>query len=138
MNIYNNEKKSKIREEAQRFFDYEKYGTLLDNYIKEFIEKEKNITNLHIIDLIIKYDIFYTVDKIINKRDEKIFDKINFETVDEEFLKDFKKQNFELKFKNNIGAYLEIFFSKVKHLKDLVILLKLININNLSDKNLHI
>jgi len=128
-------KDTKIKEEATKLHNTEYFGNLLDKNIFKFIENEKNITNIEIISLIKGYDVYYTDDdKYINERNVDIFNKINFESVDEEFINEFKKCNFELKFKNQIDRYLIKLFEKMKNIEDFDTILKLININNLAGK----
>jgi len=43
---------------------------------------------------------------------------------------------FEIIFKNNINIYINKIVSKVKKISDFNIVLKLININNIEDKNI--
>ena len=84
----------------------------MDKNIKKFIKNEKNIENIEIIKIIIEYDVYYTNEKYINKRDIEIFEKIDLEKIDSVFINEFKKHNFETKFKKEIENYLLKFFSK--------------------------
>ena len=108
-------KKGKILENAINFNKKDKFDLTLHNNIKEFLKKEKNIPNIDIINFIMTKDPVYINEKNINKRDHKIFDKIDFDNIDNEFIETYKKYNFEIVFKKEIVKYLTNLFNKVKN-----------------------
>ncbi len=144
--VIKNEKKENeiIYSEATELHNIEYYGSLLDKIILNFIEIEKNIDNDDIISLITSYDIYYAdnktndenEDKYINKRSLDIFNKFNFEQVEDDFIIKFKKCNFELKFKNQIDGFLLKIFDKIKNIEGLNNIIKLINTDNLKNKKI--
>ena len=132
--IAKNSEITKIKEDSQKFYNRECYELLLHKNIKIFIQKDEDIENINIINLIMKYDIYYIDSKnkkYENKRDIEIFNKINFEKIDQNFIDTFKKYNFEILFENDIQSFLLVFFDKVKKIEDIDIILELIQMDNL-------
>ena len=126
-----------IKEDSKKLKEKKFYEILLNKNIKNFIKKE-NIENIDIINLIINKDEFYSKNieqNYENKRDVEIFDKINFNTIDKDFIVEFRKCEFEILFKNDIQSYLLKFNEKIEKIEDINIILELININNLSEKD---
>ena len=128
--LYQN-KDNKFKKEANDYHERDDYGFLLDKIIKKFIKDNKDIDNVGILN-VMKFDIFYTNDKYINKRSIEIFDKINFDKIDKEFIDLFKKNNFEITFQNNINDFLDKLCSKINTIYDFEKIINLINVKNLS------
>ena len=123
--LYNND--NIIRKEANNFYDKDVFAYLLDDNIKKFISEKNDIENSEIINLINNYDIFYKDEKYINKRDIEIFDKIDFEKIDDNFIENFTKCNFEEKFEKKLDRYLLKLCSKINKIFDFNIILKLMS-----------
>jgi hypothetical protein len=138
----NDKNLTKIIEEVRKICDSEFYERLLDKNIKKYIQNEKNIDNIKIIDLIVNRDAFYSIEsneKYKNRRDLKIFDKIDFDNIDDKFIRYFHDSNFELLFEHEIQNFLIHFFSKVKTINHIDIILKLIKAENLKqNKDIYI
>ena len=77
------------------------------------------------------YNIYYQDDRYIDLRDPKIFDKINFNTLDKEFIDKFKTYKFEQLFRKKIETYLPKFVEKISHFSNILVL---INSKELNDK----
>lgn len=80
------------------------------------------------------YDIYYKDDKYIDLRDPKIFDKIDFNTVNEKFVKKFQEYEFEKLFVNKLNIFLSKLIEKIEKLSHFSIILQLIDINKLNEK----
>ena len=120
--------------EINDFLDKSQFEYLLDNNIKKYIEKTKNIENEDIISFIMNYDIYYKDDKYIDLRDPKIFDKINFNTANEKFVEQFKSYGFEKLFAKKLLNFLFKLIEKIEKLSHFSIILQLIDINELNEK----
>ena len=77
------------------------------------------------------YNIYYQDDRYIDLRAPKIFDKINFNTLDKEFIDKFKTYKFEQLFRKKIESYLSKFVEKISHFSNILVL---INSKELNDK----
>ena len=77
------------------------------------------------------YNIYYQDERYIDLRDPKIFDKINFNTLDKEFIDKFKTYKFEQLFRKKIETYLSKFVEKKSHFSNILVL---INSKELNDK----
>ena len=135
--ISNLNKKDNIYINAKNFEKKDKFDLTLHNNIKDHLKKEQNIQNIDIINLIMLKDPIYFTEKNITKRDCKIlFDKIDFEKIDNEFIESYKKFNFEKIFKKDIVEYLTNIFSKVQNWDNFYTIYHLINDENLEERNL--
>ena len=132
--IYEKKNKSTIKNNAQIYFEKDEYAFLLNKNIKYFINEEKNIENIEIISLIFSYNVYYKNEKYLIKREVEILDKIDFERIDDEFIQEFKKKNFEKIFIKKIDKYLLLLVNKVKKIEDFENILQLINENELNKK----
>ena len=132
--LYKN-KKIKIKEDSVKYFEKDEYAFNLDKNIKCIIKEDETIENIEIINLIKYYDIYYSEDKYSNKRDIEIFEKINIEKIDDEFINEFKQMNFEKIFKTNIDKYLLKLCNKIKKIQDFDNILKLVDEKNLDEKH---
>ncbi len=104
--IYEKKEKNKIKKQCNVYFEKDEYGYTLDQNIKNIIKEDKNIENIEIIDLIYHYDVYHSEDKYSNNIDFEIFERINFEKRDDDFINEFKKMEFEKIFKKKIEEYL--------------------------------
>ena len=107
---------SQDKDEVNDFLDRSQFEYLLDNNIQKYIEKSKNIENEDIISFIMNYDIYYKDDKYIDLRDPKIFDKIDFNTANEKFMKKFKSYAFEKLFVKKLQIFLSKLIEKIEKL----------------------
>ena len=116
------------------FSERSQFEYLLDKNIKSFLNNAKDIENIQIISFIMNYNIYYQDEKYIDLRDTKIFDKINLNTLDKEFIDKFRTYKFEQLFKNKIESYLSIFVEKIEKISHFSNILNLINSKELNDK----
>ena len=64
-------KENKIRDDINKSFRKGIFTHLIDKIIKEYIKTNK-ITNIEIIDLIKDYDVYYSEETYVNKREPEI------------------------------------------------------------------
>ena len=145
---YNNmvsefEEDNKIKKEIKEIKATFKRGIFtpqIHKIIKEYIEKNPDVSNVEILELIKDYDEYYKNDSEYNikQREPKILEKINLEKIkldlnnnNENFIKDFKALQFEKLFAKDLKNYLNIIIKKIKKITDFDIIFKLININAL-------
>ena len=125
------DKKDPILDNAKKFQKKDKFDMTLHNNIIEHIKNQKrNISNLDIINFIMKKDPIYFSDKNKDKRDCKILDEIDFEKIDDEFINEYKDFNIEIIFKKDIVKYLTTLFNKVKNWETFCNIYHLINDEN--------
>ena len=129
-------KKGSVLEDALKFNEKNKVDSIIDKNIKEFINKKEDITNKEIINLIMYLDPFFKENKeqYLDKRDVNILKRIDFQTIDDEFIKEYQSFNFEIIFKKSIIQYLELLFIKVDNWQKFCFLEALIKDENLDKK----
>jgi hypothetical protein len=69
-----------------------------------------------------------------NKRNPEIFQKLNFNEIDEDFKQFYKNYNFEIVFKEKLESYISLLISKINNIFHFGIILDIINIDNIGDK----
>ena len=126
--------KGQILDNIQKFEKKDEFDLKLHSNIIQHIKKEKNISNLQIISLIINNDPVYNTDKNIDKRDIKILDLFDFEKIDKDFIDFFKSANLEIIFKKDIVPFLTKLFGKVTNWNKFCVIYDLINDTNLDKK----
>ena len=135
-NIYN-DLKSKLNNNEKEYEDSSEiqFEYLLNRNIIKYINKQPNIQNKDIIDLIMKYNIYYLDEKYIEKRNTEIFDKININSVDDIFIEKFRKCCFENLFKNKIENYFSKLIDKIEKFSHFYIVIDLINMKEINNRN---
>ena len=123
-----------IKKEAINFYELDEFAFLLDQKIRIY-NNNPEVTNIEKLALITKFDPYYREPKYFNKVDCGIFDFLDLEHIDNNFIKDFKHKNFEYIFKYNIYDYIKTFIEKIKNIANLDTVIRLINIKNLGDNN---
>ena len=142
INILSNDNNLKyIKKDINKLFEEDKLSILLCQIIIEYFNNNKNkISNLEIIGIWEKYHPFYNIkdkddnNKYQSSRDTYIFDYINFEHIDNRFIKSFRQLNIELIFKNNILELIHKLISKIKNISTFGAIIELIDINRIQDK----
>ena len=139
--LYQEDNKAIYKNEINQFYEKDEFSFYLDINIKKYIEL-KQLNNLSIIGIITKYNPYYNINeeqdnkRYSDKRDINILDFINFDKVNELFIEDFKKFNFELIFQNNIKSFLAKIISKIKNINDFNLVLRLIDLGKIpNNKN---
>ena len=127
-------KKGTIKTECEAYYEKDEYAFNLDKNIMFIIKEDQTIENIEILNFIKHYDIYCQNDKYFNRMDIEIFEKINIEKIDDEFIDEFKKMNFEIIFKDKIEDYLLKLSDKIKKIQDFDSILKLVNEKNLEEK----
>ena len=126
-------KNNPIRKEINGLWKVGIFTRQIDKIMKEYIKNNTKITNLEIIELIKRYNKYYSEDIYIKKREPEILSKIDFEEINDEFIKKFRDMKFEKIFKDDIDNFYLIFTNKIKKINDYNIILQLIDINSLGD-----
>ena len=78
----------------------------------------------------------YNETKYSNKVDTEIFDSFNLSNIDDIFIENFRKMDFELVFKENIHKYISKITSKIQKISNFENIIKLINFNQIKNKNI--
>ena len=132
------EKKAKftIKNEAISYFERDEFAFILNQMIKEFI-LDKKLTNIEKLAFITQYNPYYYEEKYFNtKVDAEIFDIFNLNSVDEDFIFDFRGMYFEKIFEKNLHEYVNKIVSKIESIENFDVVIKLFNIENISEKDI--
>ena len=129
---------TKICKSINRFLNVEvdKYSSILDHMINEFIRENKNLKSIEKLSYITTYNPYYKEDQYSDKRNYSIFDLFKLDDVDEEFIENFRRMNFEKIFKNNIEKYISKIFCKIDNIFNFGTAIKLINIKYIENKDI--
>ena len=128
--LFMNDKTSIIKKEINEFLKVDDLAKLLDKNIKKYLElNNKELTNAEILGFFEGFNPYYKEDKYYKKRETYIFDYINFNDNNEQFINTFKQLQFEKIFK----AKFSVIISKINDLNTFGIILELINIKKISD-----
>jgi len=127
-------KKFVLKNDAINYYELDEFAFLLDQMIRKFINK-KELENIEKLAYITQYNPYY-IDRNMNKIDANIFDSFNLNNIDDNFIEDFRNMNFESIFKENINEYINKITSKIESIYDFDIVIKLINIKNIENKNI--
>ena len=136
MKIFEEQSKFSIKNNAINYFKRDEFAYLLDQIIKRCITNNKGLSNIEKLAIITKYNPYYREPKYFIKVNTDIFDSFNLDNIDDEFIKDFRRMNFEQIFKNNIDDYIKKIFSKIKNISNFTNVIKLIHIQKLENKNI--
>ena len=128
-----------IKSDINRYYERDEFAFMLNKNIKDFFEKDKKkLKNDAILGTIENYNPYFSVrdkidkEKYKNNRDTYIFDYINFaETNNETFTKNFQKLNFETMFEENIRDYIHKITGKIKDIQTFGNIIKLIEIDRI-------
>ena len=134
--LFDKSKISLIKKEADNYYD--EFAFTLNQLIMKYINNNKELNDIKKLSLLTKYNPYYQEEKFVDKIDLTIFDSLELKNIDDYFIKDFKIMNFEKIFKSKIEKYINKFLSKIKSISDFCIIFKLINIKNISEKNIYL
>ena len=131
-----------IENNVNRYYIRDEFGFILNKNVKEYLVKNKEQPNSKKLGMIEQYNPYFNIEddddrkKYVNYKDTSIFDYINFdeEKKQENFIKNFKKLNFEEVFENNIREYYIKIVSKIKNISTFGIVIKLIDTKKIKDK----
>ena len=133
--LFKTGKKNEIKKDINKYFDKDEFAFLLDKNIKKFLDinkENKEVSNSQKLGLVEEFNPYYKEDKYLYKRDTSIFDYINLDDADEQFIKTFRKLQFEIIFKDNIIEFLKKMVSKIKNISNFSTILKIIDIKRIS------
>ena len=126
-----------IKKDAINYFERDEFAFLLDQIIRKYNDSPE-VKNIEKLAFITQYNPYYKEPKYSNKVDCGIFDSFDLNKIDDEFIGDFKRMNFEIIFKDNIAEYIKKFMEKIKVIQNFDTVIKLINVKNLESKNLYL
>ena len=133
--IFKKDEASPIKKEAKIYFERDEFAIILDQLSKNYNNNpKKEMTNMEKLNLIIKYNPYYSEPSYSKNVDCSIFDSFDLNT-DNQFDK-FRQMEFESIFKDNIFDYIRKFMDKIKTISNIDAVIKLINIKNIVDKDL--
>ena len=124
----------KMINDIKIYIDKDEYAKSLDNNIRFYFKHNKEITNEEIIGIIKEYHPYYIDDiyKNDSKRDSNIFDYLDFNHIDKNFIDTFKKFQFEEVFKEKISNFTNKMISKIENIYIFMTIIELIDINKIS------
>ena len=126
-----------IKKDAISYFKKDEFAFLLDRIIRKY-NNNREVNNIEKLAFITQYNPYYIMPKYSNKVDCEIFDSIDLNNIDNEFINDFRGMNFEIIFKDYISDYIKKIIEKIKNIQDFDTIIKLINIKNLKNKNVYL
>ena len=134
--LYEKKTKFTIKTEAFNYYERDEFAFILDQMIRQYINNDKDISNIEKLAYITQYNPYYIEEKYCNKVDAEIFDNFDLNNVDDDFIEDFRRMNFEDIFKENINEYINKIMSKIKSINNFDVIINLINIKNIYEKRI--
>ena len=116
-----------IKKDSTNYFERDEFAFLLDQIIRQY-NNNQEVKNIEKLAFITQYNPYYIEPKYSNKVDCNIFDSFDLNKIDNEFIGDFRRMNFETIFKDNIAEYIKKFIEKIKDIPNFNTVIKLINI----------
>ena len=133
--IFENDKKSDIKKDINKYFERDEFAFILDKNIKKLLDSNKKLTNSEILGYVEQFNPYYIEEKYLYKRETYIFDYINLDDKDQTFIETFKKLEFEKMFKDNIIDFLNKMISKIKNISNFGTILEIIDIKKILKVN---
>jgi len=127
-----------IKKEAISYYERDEFAFFLDQLIRKYNNSEPELSNIEKLDFIRNYNPYYRESKYSNKVDCSIFDSLDLNEIDNDFINYFKGINFESIFKDNIAEYIEKFIEKIKDIQNFDTIMKLINVKELENKSIYL
>ena len=124
----------KIKNDIKTYVDKDEYANIIDKNIKNYFKIDKEITNEIVIGYIKEKNPFYNEVKYENdiKRDVNIFDFINFNQINKDFIETFKQFEFENIFKEKITNFTKKMISKINNIYIFSDMIDMIDLNKIS------
>jgi hypothetical protein len=101
-----------IKKEANNYSERDEFSFLLDQIIRKY-NNNPELKDIEKLRFITQYNPYYRESKYFNKVDCGIFDSLDLAQIDDDFIEDFKRMNFEYIFKDNIAEYIKKFIGKI-------------------------
>ena len=119
-----------IKKDIKKYFEIDEFAFILDKNIKKFLDinkEKKELSNSEIIGFALKYNPYYNEEKYSYKRETYIFDYVNLDDINEQYIETLKAFEFERMFKDNIIEFLNKMTSKIKNISNFGTILELID-----------
>jgi len=126
-----------IKKDANNYFERDEFAFLLDQIIRKYNDNPE-VKNIEKLAFITKFNPYYREPKYFSKVDCSIFDFLDLDQIDNNFIGYFRRMNFEYIFKDNIAEYIKKFIEKIKTIPNFDIVIQLINMNLLENKNIYL
>ena len=126
-----------IKREANNYFERDEFAFILNQIIIKYIDNPQ-VLNIEKLAFITQYNPYYREPKYFNKTYCGIFDFLDLNQIDNDFIEDFRQMNFEYIFKDNIAEYIKKFIEKINNIPNFNTVIQLINIKNIENKNLYL
>ena len=136
INIFEKKTNFTIKKEAINYYERDEFAFILDQMIKQLISTDNDLTNIEKLAYITQYNPYYNEEKYYSKVDAEIFNNFDLNNIDQDFIEDFRKMNFEIIFKESINEYIDKIVAKVKSIFNFETVIELINIKNITDKKI--
>ena len=131
-----------IKNDVNTFFDRDQFAFMLNNLIKEFLDKnQQSLTNAEKLGCVRNFNPYFSIadekdkNKFKNNRETYIFDYVNFSKITHAFNKAFHIFNFETMFEENISEYINKITGKIKDIKTFGNIIKLIDEKRMKEDN---
>ena len=89
---------------AINYFERDELAFLLDQMIRKY-NNNQQLKNIEKLILLAYYNLYYIEPKYSNKIDYSIFDSFDLNKIENEYIEDFKRMNFDKICKDNIIEY---------------------------------
>ena len=136
--LYEDDDNNDIKNDINAFFARDQFAIILNNLIKEFLDKnQQHLTNAEKLGCVRKFNPYFSIEENIykSKRETYIFDYVNFSKITPAFNKAFKIFNFETMFEENITGYINKITEKIKDIQTFGNIIKLINEKRMKEDN---
>ena len=126
-----------IKKETNSYFERDEFAVILAQMIAKYNNKSE-VSDIEKWAFITGYNPNYIEWKYLNKVDCSIFDTLDLIQIDEKFIEEFKKRNFDKIFKDNISEYIKKILEKIKDIPHFNKIIKIIDIEKIEDKNIYL
>ena len=128
-NIFKDDKNGDIKTDIINYFKIDEFAFLLDKNIRKFFElNKKNMHNEEFLEYLSKFNPYYKEEQYSCKRELYIFDYINFDKINDPFIKAFRNLEYVNIFKDNLTQFLNKIISKINNISIFGAILELIDI----------
>lgn len=107
---------SKLKKEVLEYHKNDEFTFVLGKTMKNYIKKNKELKTFEKLSLITTYNPIFKIGEYPKKVDQKIFEVLDLDNTDDEFIEDFQQMKFELIFQAKLTDYIKAITSKIKKL----------------------